>query len=225
LTPAAFICFLQNHDQIGNRAFGERIDALADPQLVGAAHACLLLSPHAPMFFMGEEFAASTPFLYFCDFHGDLGRAVSEGRRAEFGRFASFSEASVRERIPDPNDAQTFASSKLRWDERESGPHRDRLELIRELLALRKHHLVPRLVGQMRGGTYRNDRGLLSVEWTLGDGSPWHMLANFGAEPASGRTVPQGDAVYRNRVEVRADGTLELAPGAVLVVKGDRAGK
>lgn len=93
---AAFISFLQTHDQIGNRALGEHIDSLGNPALVRAARACVLLSPHAPMLFMGEEFAASTPFQYFCDFEPELARAVSQGRREEFGRFAAFASADAQ---------------------------------------------------------------------------------------------------------------------------------
>jgi maltooligosyltrehalose trehalohydrolase len=121
--------------------------------------------------------------------------------------------------IPDPNDARTFESSKLRWQERDAEPHRERLGLIRELLELRSRHLVPRMAGQMRGGAYRGDRRLVRVEWMLADGSPWHMLANFGVDHTSTGAAPEGSVVYQKYVDVRPDGTLELAPGAVLVVR------
>ena len=92
LRPDSFIDFLQNHDQIGNRAFGERITMLAPWEHVRAAAAIVLLSPAIPMLFMGEEWAASTPFLFFCDFSGDLARAVTEGRRRELNEQGSRSE-------------------------------------------------------------------------------------------------------------------------------------
>src|SRR5207302_10354828 len=103
LPPAAFVSFLQNHDQIGNRAFGERIATIAEPRALRAAMAILLLSPQPPLLFMGEEMGARTPFQFFCDFGPDLAKAVTEGRRNEFAGFARFSDPTVRERIPDPN--------------------------------------------------------------------------------------------------------------------------
>jgi maltooligosyltrehalose trehalohydrolase len=218
LPSTAFISFLQNHDQIGNRALGDRIHRLADVRRLEAAYICLLLSPHIPMLFMGEEFSASTPFLYFCDFKGELGSAVSNGRRAEFSRFAAFANPASRDSIPDPNAEKTFEMSKLNWEEREASPHRERLALIGELLALRKRHLVPRLAGQLHGGACRSDRGLLRVEWMLGDGTPWHMLANFGDAPAVSGAAPSGTEVYRLDVDTKPDGTLALLPGAVLVI-------
>ena len=180
LPSTAFISFLQNHDQIGNRAMGERLSALTDAHKLDALYACLLLSPHIPMLFMGEEFAASTPFLYFCDFEGELAEAVSNGRRNEFQRFAIFADASARARIPDPNAAATFVQSKLRWDERDTAPHAERLALVRRLLALRRQHLVPHLAGPMQGGQSRGSDDLLRVVWTLADGSNWEIVANLG---------------------------------------------
>jgi maltooligosyltrehalose trehalohydrolase len=218
LPPSAFISFLQNHDQIGNRALGERIGALADAQLLDAVYACLLLSPHAPMLFMGEEFAASTPFLYFCDFHDALGRAVSQGRRAEFERFAAFQSPAARSAIPDPNDPRTFEKSKLCWEERSRPPHAERLELIGRLLALRHRHLVPRLAGSMRGGAYRSSRGLLRVEWMLGDGTPWHLIANLDTATAKTGAPPEGATVYQSGIATLPDGTLEIDRGGVLVI-------
>ena len=128
LPSGAFVSYLQTHDQVGNRAFGERIDALADPVLVRAARACLLLSPHTPMLFMGEEYAAATPFPYFCDFGPELAAAVSQGRRDEFGRFAAFADEAARAAIPDCNAPESFALAKLDWSERERSPHRETLE-------------------------------------------------------------------------------------------------
>lgn len=112
LPSGAFVSYLQTHDQVGNRAFGERIDALADPVLVRAARACLLLSPHTPMLFMGEEYAAATPFPYFCDFGPELAAAVSQGRRDEFGRFAAFADEAARaaiDRVVEPQRQRHLA--------------------------------------------------------------------------------------------------------------------
>ncbi|MDB5730820.1 MAG: malto-oligosyltrehalose trehalohydrolase [Variovorax sp.] len=216
LPLAAFVSFLQTHDQVGNRAFGERIHALADPVLLRAAQACLLLSPHVPMFFMGEEFAASTPFLYFCDFEPALAAAVSQGRRGEFSRFAAFADQAARERIPDPNAESTFRASQLRWEERCESPHRERLATTRELLALRRRWLVPRLAAQRGAGRFWREGEALRVEWPLGGeaAARLHLLAHFGRDPLSGMKPPPGRTVYE--VGVTADGAmLHLAPGAV----------
>ena len=188
LPPLAFVSFLQNHDQIGNRAFGERLDSLATTaqavQRLETALACLLLSPHVPMLFMGEEFAATSPFLYFCDFHAELAEAVASGRRAEFKRFAAFEDAAARARIPDPNALASFTASKLRWHEREQGPHAERLALVARLLSLRKELLTPLLASAMGGGSYRVEDEVMRVQWPLGKGARWQLVANFGDSPA-----------------------------------------
>jgi maltooligosyltrehalose trehalohydrolase len=117
LPASAFISFLQTHDQVGNRAMGERIGMLSAAAPLRAMTAALLLSPHIPMLFMGEEFNASSPFLFFCDFHDELADAVREGRRNEFGRFEKFRDPAVRASIPDPNALRTFERSRLIWSE------------------------------------------------------------------------------------------------------------
>jgi len=129
---------LQNHDQIGNRPFGERLNSQIDPALFRALTALLLFAPETPLLFMGQEWAASTPFLYFTHHHADLGRLVTEGRRAEFSRFAGFADESSRARIPDPQAASTFEASRLKWEERARPPHAGVLELYRALLGLRR---------------------------------------------------------------------------------------
>lgn len=177
LPPLAFVAFLQNHDQVGNRALGERLDALAGTARVELLLACLLLSPQVPMLFMGEEFAARSPFLYFCDFSGALAAAVTRGRRLEF---ADPRDAAGGAHIPDPNAKATFAASKLRWDERDTERGRRRLALVRQLLALRRQHLEPRLPLQRHGGRYRCDGRSFEVEWPLGPTQCWVMRASFG---------------------------------------------
>jgi maltooligosyltrehalose trehalohydrolase len=185
LPPTAFVSFLQNHDQVGNRAFGERIDALAPPEAVRVAAVVRLLAPAPPLLFMGEEFAAATPFLYFCDFAGELAQAVHDGRRAEFARFAHFGDPETSEHLPDPNAPGTFVRSKLDWDSRLQGEHASRLALYRELLRLRHEALVPRLhgvAGKAAGFRALGDTGF-HVAWRLGDGSSLHMVANLGRQP------------------------------------------
>ena len=224
LPPQAFVSFLQTHDQVGNRAFGERIDALADPVLVRAALACLLLSPHVPMLFMGDEFAASTPFQYFCDFGPDLAAAVSEGRRAEFGGFAAFADEAARARIPDPNAEATFLASKLRWRERGTRAHFSRLCEVQQLLDLRHRLIVPRLAGMAGAGTYRCENQLLQVQWNLGSAKEegrvagrLHLLAHFGPQPVEDVASPPGEVVYSDGATGREGNSLRLARGAVHV--------
>lgn len=139
-----FVVCLQNHDQVGNRAFGERLHAAADPAAWRAALTLLLLAPETPLLFQGQEWGASTPFLYFTDHEPGLGRLITEGRRREFGRFSAFSDPGVRELIPDPQAEATFAASRLRWEERDREPHAAMLRLHRALLVLRRERILPR---------------------------------------------------------------------------------
>ena len=182
LPSVAFVAFLQNHDQVGNRAFGERIATLVDEagaQRLESLRVALLLAPQLPLMFMGEEWDASTPFLYFCDFHGELADAVRQGRRQEFARFAAFADADARARIPDPNDAGTFAACVLKRAERDEPAHAARLAATRAALETRQRHLVPRLLHRSLGGTHDEDAGLLQVHWVLGDGALWHLALNL----------------------------------------------
>lgn len=211
LPPDAFVAFLQNHDQVGNRAFGERLHRFADPGRERAALACLLLAPQVPMLFMGEEYAASTPFLFFCDFAGELAQAVRKGRREEFARFAAFADPQAREKIPDPGAPSTFEASKLRWEERDRPPHRERLALVGELLALRRRHIVPRLAGARSSGHPEIANGVLHVAWTMGDGALLTLRAHFGSQPASFPPAPPAETIYQEAGAFHA--TLRL-PGA-----------
>jgi maltooligosyltrehalose trehalohydrolase len=133
-----FVVCLQNHDQVGNRALGDRLHHVIEPAAFRAATALLLTAPETPLIFMGQEWGASSPFQYFTDLPEPLGGLVTEGRRAEFGAFAAFADPASRERIPDPQDASTFERSRLRWDERHREPHAAILRLYEALLALRR---------------------------------------------------------------------------------------
>jgi maltooligosyltrehalose trehalohydrolase len=129
---------LQNHDQVGNRAFGERLNQQIDPAAFRAASALLLCCPATPLLFMGQEWAADAPFLFFTDHNPELGKLVTEGRRKEFRHFAAFADPHIRERIPDPQAPATFEASRLKWDERQREPHSCVLRLYQELLRLRR---------------------------------------------------------------------------------------
>jgi maltooligosyltrehalose trehalohydrolase len=133
-----FVVCIQNHDQIGNRALGERLNHQIDPSAYRAATALLLMLPQTPLIFMGQEWSASSPFLYFTDHNPELGRLVSEGRRKEFRHIREFADELNRSRIPDPQAAATFLASKLNWEERVRDPHVRILNLYRDLLRLRK---------------------------------------------------------------------------------------
>jgi malto-oligosyltrehalose trehalohydrolase len=200
LPPTAFVSFLQNHDHVGNRAFGERIVELADERALKAAMAILLLAPSPPLLFMGEEFGARTPFLFFCDFAGELASAVTEGRRAEFARFVQFGSAEVRERIPDPNNIQTFARSKLDWSSMEAAPNQKWLQFYRDLLGLRKRTIVP-LVKEISGGQASfaaSEDKALTVEWRIGDTTTLSLIANLSAVPVTLVVRRPGQIIYSN---------------------------
>jgi maltooligosyltrehalose trehalohydrolase len=186
LPPSAFVSFLQNHDQVGNRAFGERIAHLAELERLRAAAAVLLLAPQIPMMFMGGEYAASQPFLYFCDYEGSLADAVREGRRAEFSRFRAFADERARERIPDPNACSTFEMSRLDWSEREREPHSTMLAHVQGLLRIRRERISPRIEQVAPGRATHEVRGAaLHVRWPLRDGATLSMHANFGDAPSA----------------------------------------
>jgi maltooligosyltrehalose trehalohydrolase len=200
LPPTAFINFLQNHDQIGNRAFGERIAQLAPAERLRAAMAVLLLAPSPPLLFMGEEYAAPQPFLYFCEYDGELAAAITNGRRGEFAQFRAFADEQARAEIPDPNAAATFARSQLQWEQRETGIHGEWLQFTRNLLALRRDRIVPLIPFVVAGGgTYAVQDRLLQVQWPLRDGRQLSLRANFSASPRA--TSPAGDLIYALRKE------------------------
>jgi maltooligosyltrehalose trehalohydrolase len=160
IPPERFVVCLQNHDQIGNRAFGDRLTSAIDPAVYRAASVLLLTVPETPLMFMGQEWAATSPFLYFTDHHAGLGRDVTAGRRLEFARFAAFSDPAARERIPDPQAESTFLASRLPWSERTSAPHAGVHALYVALLALRR-----------QGPAFRRDRTAAHVAVALDEGT------------------------------------------------------
>jgi maltooligosyltrehalose trehalohydrolase len=138
IRPERMVICVQNHDQIGNRAFGERLHHTIDAGAFCALVALLLCAPETPLLFMGQEWAASSPFLFFTDHEAGLGRLVTGGRRHEFARFEAFRDEASRARIPDPQARETFEASRLRWDERDEPAHAPVLAWHRALLALRR---------------------------------------------------------------------------------------
>jgi maltooligosyltrehalose trehalohydrolase len=198
LPPGAFVSFLQNHDQVGNRAFGERITTIANPRAVRTAVAILLLAPSPPLLFMGEEFGVESPFLFFCDFEKSLAPAVAAGRRNEFARFARFNDPAAREGIPDPNAATTFKASKLDWHDLAQPRHQKWLSFYQTLLKLRSQHIVPRLSGSCAiRANYKveGDHGL-KVRWEFPDHSKLTLLTNFGADVVTEIEPPDAPVIY-----------------------------
>ena len=197
LPPGAFVSFLQTHDQVGNRAFGERIGHVGNPRALRAAVACILLAPSPPLLFMGEEFAASTPFLFFCDFGPELALTVTQGRRKQFARFAQFADPALQATIPDPNNEVTFERSKLVWSEAGDPGHREWSELYRECLGIRKVHIAPRLRGVTPSGSFEVESDeLMYARWTLGDGSHLQLAANFSAHRSHPILRQVGQTLY-----------------------------
>ncbi len=176
LPPDAFVAFIQNHDQIGNRAFGERLGMLAPAQVMRALSAAYLLLPQIPMMFMGEEWGAKQPFPFFCDFSGDLAETVRRGRRDEFARFPEFADSTQRDRIPDPLAEATFAAAKLDWD-RVDAAH---LARYRALLAIRRREIAP-LLGKITAGgdSIVYGDGAVEVRWRAGVERTLMLSANL----------------------------------------------
>lgn len=190
LPPTAFVSFIQNHDQIGNRAFGERLTQLAKPERLRAGWSVLLLSPQIPMLFMGEEYGAVQPFLYFCDYQGELAKAISDGRRNEFASFGAFADAQRRQQIPEPNAEQTYLMSRLDAADRDRSPHREWLAYTRELLKIRADKLVPLIPEIVAGAArYQADDRALTVTWPIERGQALVLQANFADQPKPVRRV------------------------------------
>jgi malto-oligosyltrehalose trehalohydrolase len=186
LAPGAFVDFMQNHDQVGNRAMGERLSVLADERKLKALTAILLLAPSPPLLFMGEEWGCRQPFLFFCDFPGELGEAVRKGRREEFARFAAFRDRKARERIPDPLAESSFGQCVLDWQHARGAW----LSFYRELLALRAREIATR---QFSAGSYDMlGKRAFRVRW---DGLC--LVANCGDQTVRVQ-APAGRALWAN---------------------------
>ncbi|WP_246721394.1 malto-oligosyltrehalose trehalohydrolase [Rhizobium sp. BK226] len=187
LPPTAFISFIQNHDQIGNRALGDRVLASSPVDAVKAVTSIYLLAPEIPMLFMGEEWGAREPFPFFCDFDEDLNEKVRRGRREELSRLPGFDA----DDLLDPTAPSTFAAAKLDWSKCASS---DVLDFYRTLLGLRHRRIVPLLKGAGAGkAVYRSAGSALAVDWTLAQNRRLHLRANLGNE-AVPLSLQQDDA-------------------------------
>ena len=207
LPPAAFVSFIQNHDQIGNRAFGDRLTNVASSPAVRAVAAALLLLPQIPLLFMGQEWSAEQPFPFFCDFSGELAQAVSEGRRGEFARFPEFADPEMRAKIPDPEADATFASAKLDWTARSRAPHAETLEWYGRILASRAAVIVPLIPSLAHGGSYEVIApNAVSVRWIGENGVILQLIANLSAADVHDAPIPHGMRFW-NEGQID-DGTL-----------------
>ena len=178
----------------------------------------LLLAPSPPLLFMGEEFAASSPFLYFCEFDGELASAVTTGRRNEFARLAKFSSPETRDQIPDPNDEQTYLRSKLNWNELNEQFHYSYLQFYRGLLAIRRRAIVPLLneAVKPRSECCPLQKRALSVDWDFSSGR-LQLRANLGDEGIKTQGTPRRNLIYSSDAGTEtAFSNGELPPWSVV---------
>ncbi len=211
LAPTAFVLFLQNHDQIGNRAFGDRLTALAKPDAVEAAVALQLLCPQIPLIFMGEEIGSPTPFQFFTDHHGELADAVREGRRREFASFAAFSDPARRAQIPDPNAAETFDRSRPAPDPEQRNARQD---LYRKLIAIRREHIVPKLKDAKAIRAEAIGPAAVIAQWRLSE-AVLTLASNLGSKPCAADRAA-GQLIFETRGGADALKAGQLAPFTTL---------
>ncbi|KKB11055.1 hypothetical protein VE25_14840 [Devosia geojensis] len=195
LPPTAFVSYVQNHDQVGNRPLGERLHETVPLERVLALATICLLSPTIPMIFMGEEWAASTPFPYFADMPPELRETVRASRRRQM---ADFPDPTIWSRMPDPCEQLTWRSAVLDWTERRQDGHAQALAVYKRLIEVRRRELVPRLagIGGHAGKILRADGGILDVCWRLADASRWRITANLGSQPAAGVPTEAGEHIW-----------------------------
>ena len=209
LPPSAFVGFLQNHDQIGNRPAGERITLLAPDEAVRAATAVLLLAPSPPLLFMGQEWGSEQPFPYFCDFDEPLANDVRKGRRREFPDMPA-------EQLPDPTDPRTFASAVLDWRRMLTTAAQQWLDLHTRLLRLRRELIVPRLhaMHPVPGSFQRLGGQAIAAAWE-GEGVGVSMLANLGPNARGGVELPPGGCIYATPRFPAQGSSVTLPPWSV----------
>lgn len=224
LPPTSFVMFLQNHDQIGNRAFGERLRTLAEDDALRAATALLLLSPQIPLLFMEEEYGSTQPFQFFTAFEGDLADAVREGRRREFKAFAAFNDEKQRAQIPDPNDVQTFINSSPPTDAPLDDERRDWMHFYKSALVVRARLLMPRLHharalgAQVLADDEGNGARALIARWRLDDGQTWTIALNLGHDGVRLESPPEGQVVFETPPRARDRTDNGVLPESACVV-------
>jgi 1,4-alpha-glucan branching enzyme/maltooligosyltrehalose trehalohydrolase len=210
LPPSAFVAFVQNHDQVGNRAEGERLSDTAPSEAVEVVTAIYLLGPQVPMVWMGEEWAATSRFPFFCDFHGELADAVREGRRREFAQFKRFRDEKAREAIPDPNAPETFKGAKLDWSELNEPRHQARLKLFRQLIALRKQYITPLTATRHLTSHGKAEERRFEAVFTFEVGS-YTMAGQLGGAPGPIEPPSEGELIYLRGGEAGGSASWWLA--------------
>ncbi|WP_110655415.1 malto-oligosyltrehalose trehalohydrolase [Salinicola halimionae] len=224
LPPTAFVNFLQNHDQIGNRALGDRLPHLTEPNALDAAMLLLLLSPAIPLLFMGEEWGSTRPFLFFTDHRDALADAVREGRRREFAEFSAFEDPAQRERIPDPNALSTFEASCLDDAEADAPEHRRVRERFRRWLALRHQYIIPGLEGCRAVGSRVVAAKAVEARWQLGNGQMLTIALNLSGQEIVYNRQPLPLVVSREEIVDQLDeGRLPAQSSAVWLQPTDTA--
>jgi maltooligosyltrehalose trehalohydrolase len=213
LPPTAFVSFIQNHDQIGNRAFGDRIAQLGSKDANKAIAAVLLLSPNIPMLFMGQEWGSATPFCYFADLGSELAPLVTAGRRKEFAKFPEFQDPKKRDLIPDPVDPKTFTNSKLDWSDLQKPEHQEMLGYYRNLLKLRAAAIMPLLAGcsENVGRVVCQAEDSFVAVWNFSEKSSLCLVANLSDVDAH---LPQSSSEIK-----KLSGTkpiFESSPGGLV---------
>lgn len=213
LPPDVHVNFLQNHDQAGNRAFGERLSTLADPALLNVMTALLVLAPSVPLLFMGEEFGERRPFLYFADFAGALADATRQGRKEEAEKFGGMPEGKTIADLPDPNDETTFQRSKLDWRRAGSPDGRQHLAFLRTLIELRQAHIVPLLKkpGAAEPHILPAEPGLLGIDWRFAT-ARLAIRANLTGEAKPWPDIP-GQTIFAHSGGGRAGPSILVAIG------------
>jgi malto-oligosyltrehalose trehalohydrolase len=194
LPPSAFISFILNHDQIGNRAHGDRMITYSPIEAIKAVTAVYLLSPQIPMLFMGEEWGAREPFPYFCAFNSELDERVRVGRREELSRLPGFDA----DELPDPTAWSTFAASKLDWSRLDGVDASEMLKFYKEVLALRHKRIVP-LIKDRRAchGSFRLDGSVTTARWVFAAGPILQLQLNFSDHPANFERPTTSEEVFR----------------------------
>ncbi len=177
LNVSSFVNFIQNHDQVGNRAFGERIASIASKESIKTAAKLYLLAPTIPLIFMGEEWGSKRPFMFFCNLSDELSDSIRDGRRREFSRFPEFADPKNRERIPDPTIEATFKGSMLDWEEMDN----EIIELYKELLDIRKREIVPLIpyIEHSKSKFKIFGPGHFMVKWFAKNGKTFTIKVNF----------------------------------------------
>lgn len=201
LPPTAFVHFLQNHDQIGNRALNDRLNTMISQSMYDVLTELLVLSPQIPLFFMGEEHASRRPFHFFCDYQGELARIMMAGRPKQAENFGGIPRGVDPESLADPNQLETFLASKISWDDALSTEGLAREKFVKDLLDVRKKHIIPLLekAGGYSGTVVKSPDNTVFVDWHVGHGKTLQLRVNMSDFPctlephAGARVYPAAD--------------------------------